>query len=63
MCDKNYKKAYRSFRMSRKMYGKSLAAMRKPFYERMDIVLVDFGDGYGKCVVGNFRPAVVIRNC
>ena len=60
MCEKNYKKAYHSVRTSRKMYGRALAAMRKPFYERMDIVLVDFGDGYGNCVVGDFRPAVVI---
>ena len=60
MRGKDYKKVYRSFRTGRKVYGRALAAMRKPFYERMDIVLVDFGDGYGNCVVGDFRPAVVI---
>lgn len=34
--------------------------MRKPYYERMDIVLVDLGEDFDSCVIGDFRPAIVI---
>lgn len=32
----------------------------KSYYERMDIVLVDFGEDFDSCVIGDFRPAIVI---
>lgn len=34
--------------------------MNKPYYERMDIVLVDLGEDFDSCVIGDFRPAIVI---
>lgn len=34
--------------------------MSKPYYERMDIVLVDLGEDFDSCVIGDFRPAIVI---
>ena len=32
------------------------------YYERLDIVLVDFGLDYESSVIGDFRPAIVISN-
>lgn len=40
--------------------GKRKLNTRRPYYERMDIVLVEFGQDYANCVIGDFRPAVVI---
>ena len=37
-------------------------SMDKPYYERMDIVLEDFGKDYERSTVGDFRPAIVISN-
>lgn len=46
-----------------KGYGKgseSESSMNKPYYRRMDIILVDFGEDFDSCVIGDFRPAIVI---
>lgn len=37
-------------------------SMRRPYYERLDIILVDFGLDYESSVIGDFRPAIVISN-
>ena len=51
---------YRSTNENAEIFGNACQAMKHPYYERMDIVLVDFGKDYGKCVMGNFRPAIVV---
>ena len=51
---------YRSTKENAEIFGNTCQPMKHPYYERMDIVLVDFGEDYGKCVMGNFRPAIVI---
>lgn len=42
--------------------GESGIDRTKSYYKWMDIVLVDFGEDYNNCVIGNFRPAIVISN-
>lgn len=42
------------------MFDSNENKISKPYYERMDIVLVDFGEDFDSCVIGDFRPAIVI---
>ena len=42
------------------MFDSNENKMSKPYYERMDIVLVDLGEDFDSCVIGDFRPAIVI---
>ena len=42
------------------MFDSNGDKMSKPYYERMDIVLVDLGEDFESCVIGDFRPAIVI---
>ena len=53
---------YRISHDDAKMYGNSRLALRRPYYNWMDIVLVDFGQDYSNCVVGDYRQAIVISN-
>ena len=41
-------------------FGRWERALAKAYYERMDIVLVEFGEDYQNCVIGDFRPSIVI---
>ena len=43
-------------------YMKTEDTMNRDFYERMDIILVDFGLDYARSIIGDFRPAIVISN-
>lgn len=53
---------YRISHDDTRMYGDSRLAMQRPYYNWMDIVLVDFGQDYSNCVVRDYRPAIVISN-
>lgn len=43
-------------------YMKTEDTMSRASYERMDIVLVDFGLDFERSTIGDFRPAIVISN-
>ena len=43
-------------------YMRTEDTMSKASYERMDIVLVDFGLDFERSTIGDFRPAIVISN-
>ena len=53
-------RSYRSSDNNVDIFGNAAQSLIHPYYERMDIVLADFGEEYENCVVGDFRPAVVI---
>ena len=35
-------------------------ALKAPYYDRMDVVVVDFGDIKGDCLLRKRRPAIVL---
>ena len=35
-------------------------ALKAPYYNRMDVVVVDFGDIKGDCLLRKRRPAIVL---
>ncbi len=43
-------------------YMRTEDTMSRASYERMDIVLVDFGLDFERSTIGDFRPAIVISN-
>lgn len=43
-------------------YMKTEDTISRASYERMDIVLVDFGLDFERSTIGDFRPAIVISN-
>ena len=43
-------------------YMKTEDTMNRDFYERVDIILLDFGLDYERSIIGDFRPAIVISN-
>ena len=43
-------------------YIKTEDTINRASYERMDIVLVDFGLDFERSTIGDFRPAIVISN-
>ena len=53
-------KTYRNSDSDAEIFGSAKQSLLHPYYERMDIVLADFGEEYENCVVGDFRPAIVI---
>lgn len=36
------------------------AALKEPYYNRMDVIVVDFGDIKGDCLLRKRRPAIVL---
>ena len=44
------------------MMESSEESMDKHWYERMDIVLADFGSDYDSSLIGDFRPAIIVSS-